>query len=127
MQTYTFVCDWNNPVMTLIEDEFVIVVDAETHAEAIQKAAHAALAHFPNAAEYETAATFWTGEQGASRIIELYGDKANDIVDKALYTFIRAGDGITSGCGLVSPMLHAASVDAATPPESGTDEDPRSS
>lgn len=90
MQTYTFVCEWNDPVMMLIEDDFVIVVEGESHSAAVEKAAHAALAHFPDAAEYESPETFWTGERGAGRMVEFYGDKANDLVDKTLYTVIRA-------------------------------------
>ncbi|MGW5679233.1 hypothetical protein ACWEV4_29835 [Streptomyces sp. NPDC003860] len=87
---YTLVCEWNNPTVEAVTDLFVIVTEAETHHEALKKAARIALARFPDAAEFESEKTFWGGCYGAERLAEFYGDVSGSLVDRDCYEIIRA-------------------------------------
>ncbi|MFD8251318.1 hypothetical protein [Streptomyces werraensis] len=88
---YTFVCDWTDYMSTLLDDMFVVVVEAETYEEAERRAAEAALDYFPSLRDYESPKTFWGGERGAVRVAEFYGDVSANLVDRHAYDIIREG------------------------------------
>ncbi|MFI1831297.1 hypothetical protein ACH41E_33360 [Streptomyces sp. NPDC020412] len=87
---YTFVGEWNNPTVEAITERFAVVIEAETHSEALKEAARLALAHFPEAAEFESEKTFWGGFYGAEKLIDFYGDATGSLVDRDCYEIIRA-------------------------------------
>ncbi|ORT54183.1 hypothetical protein [Streptomyces sp. CB03238] len=90
MQKYTFVCDWADYMTSLIDNRFVIVVEAEDYRKAEEKAARAALDYYPDVAEFESVKTFWGGDRGAVRVAEFYGDTSGDLVDRDCYDIIRS-------------------------------------
>ncbi|MGW8769011.1 hypothetical protein ACWGN5_41835 [Streptomyces sp. NPDC055815] len=85
---FTFVCDWANRRISVRDQKFIIVVQAETHREAVVKAAHAALTRYPDVAYYESPRTFWEGEFGAVRVAEFRGDVTGSIIDREEYDLI---------------------------------------
>ncbi|MFJ9703562.1 hypothetical protein [Streptomyces fradiae] len=93
MQTYTFLCDWTNHMNHVAGAMFAVVVQAETYPEAEQRAARAALEHFPSLQDYESASTFWGGDFGAVRVAEFYDDVSPNLIDKDRYEIIRASEG----------------------------------
>lgn len=87
---YTFICDWTDQIGSLIEGQFVIVSDGESYEKARAKAAVAAMNHYPHLTQWETARTFWEGDNGGTEIVCLYGDKARELVDYDQYDVIHA-------------------------------------
>ncbi|MDQ8707589.1 hypothetical protein RCO28_34725 [Streptomyces sp. LHD-70] len=87
---YTFLGDWATYSTPLVGERFAIVTEAATYTEALKSAAHAFLAHFPELQEFHTPASLWEGEEGAVILMELYGDRTADLVDRDAFEIIRA-------------------------------------
>ncbi|MDX2290664.1 MULTISPECIES: hypothetical protein [Streptomyces] len=87
---FTFLCDWANPEIATRDTKFVVVVQAESHRQAVIKAASAALARYPDIAEFESPRTFWEGEFGAKRVAEFRGDVSGSLIDREDYDHITA-------------------------------------
>ncbi|MFE0107482.1 hypothetical protein [Streptomyces sp. NPDC059009] len=87
---FTLICDWIGLAQHLIDDRFVIIVDAANYEEAEQKGAEAALLRYPDIAEYETSSTFWEGDRGATVLTALEGDQSLSILDAHLYDVFHA-------------------------------------
>ncbi|MFB7032193.1 MULTISPECIES: hypothetical protein [unclassified Streptomyces] len=89
MKKYTLLCNWTNKEISLRDSRFVIVVETENEKEIGEKAARAALEHYPDVAEHETHRTFWHGEFGATCIAEFVGDITGSLIDLTTYDVIR--------------------------------------
>ncbi|MFC9431527.1 hypothetical protein [Streptomyces sp. NPDC056987] len=86
---FTLVCDWAGFTQQLLDDRFVIVVEAENYKEATERAAHIALNHYTFLQETETPNSFWDGENGGVILVAHYGDVSGTILDLTTYDVLN--------------------------------------